>query len=94
MAGTKGKREVVVGEPWPNDIEVVHTEVYHSQWHDPKVVILAGVALVMVLLLVLFFAYGVYAHDTEMLGKILSVAEHSLYLIVGWIVGRSSAKEP
>jgi hypothetical protein len=72
----KRKRSIVVGDSWPDGIEVVRTGI-RSPWREPKVVIIMGIASLMGLLLIAFTTYAMITQDQELLNKIFSAMDRA-----------------
>jgi hypothetical protein len=92
VARTKGKRSVIVGESWPNGIEVVSAEI-RSPWREPKVVIITGIASLMGLLFVAFITYAMITQDQELLNKIFSAMDRAFFIVLGWTGAKAAVTE-
>jgi hypothetical protein len=78
----RARRTVLVGEPWPGEVEVGVAEV-----ESRKAQTISRLGLVFAGLLVAFFGYAVWNKDTAILEEILQIVRVGLLYIAVWAGG-------
>jgi hypothetical protein len=81
------KSRVVVGEPWPEDIEV-ETASYPSV-EEQRTHLGISLTKLFGVLLVLLTVYGMSTANQELLSTVLRLVQHGIIFALGWAWGRS-----
>ena len=76
------KSRVVVGEPWPEEIEV--TVKKQSSVEEQRTRLGVNLTKLFAVLLVLLTLYGMGTADQELLGTVLRLVQHGIIFALGW----------
>lgn len=92
MSTKKPGLEVLVGETWPDGVEI-HVEKSRSlrEQGDPRNVVMLGTAIFLGLLLGAFTVYGML-HSESMLDKVFELVKYGLSLLWGFAFGQFTAQ--
>lgn len=84
---------VVIGEPWPEDLEVTVEPPRHARKLDAKVWVALGFATIFGGILLAYAVYGLHHNNAQLLDKVWGLTTTGVAGVLGWALGRAKASK-